>query len=227
MKLDVLYEDNHLIAVYKPAGMLVQGDHSGDATLMDEVKYFLKQTYNKPGNVFLGMLHRLDRPACGIVLFAKTSKGAARLSEQFRSHSIKKIYHALVEVRTKNIVQTQTLIHFLKKDTNTNIVRVVDEKTPDALRAELTYTLVEQSEKFALVKVDLKTGRPHQIRVQLASIGLPIVGDIKYGASCAQNSEGHHAIALCATSCIFTLPTKDQQVTVEVPMPKSWSDLLH
>ena len=226
MKIDVLYEDNHIIAVHKPAGMLVQGDHSGDPTLIDEVRYFLKQKYNKPGNVFLGMVHRLDRPASGIVLFAKTSKGASRLSEQFRAHSIQKIYHVLVEVHESGVPQTQTLVHFLKKELNTNIVRVVDPHTPGALKAELEYTIVEQRKSLAIVKVNLKTGRPHQIRVQLSAVGMPIVGDVKYGGYATGSPEDHHSIALCASSVKFKLATKDEEVEISIPTPNEWKERL-
>ena len=225
MKLEILYEDNHIIAVYKPAGMLVQGDHSGDPTLMDEVKYFLKQKYNKPGNVFLGMVHRLDRPVAGIVLFGKTSKGAARLSEQIRSHTIQKIYHALVIGEPKE--PRGTLVNYLKKDTDKNFVRVYDTPVDGALRAELDYEVVESKNSKSLVKIFLKTGRPHQIRTQLSHIGCPIVGDVKYGApsQIEIDSEGekHTLLALCATSISFKLATIDEIKHIEIPIPREWS----
>ncbi len=226
MNLNVLYEDNHFIAVYKPAGMLVQGDHSGDPTLMDEVKYYLKQKYNKPGNVFLGMVHRLDRPVSGIVLFGKTSKGAARLSEQIRSHTIQKIYHALVLGTPKD--SRGTLVNFLKKDTDKNFVRVYDSETEGALRAELDYEVVESKNGTSLIKIRLKTGRPHQIRSQLAHIGCPIVGDVKYGApgqiEIETEGQKHTMLALCATSVTFHLATLQEEKTLEISMPSEWNN---
>lgn len=236
MNLNVLYEDNHFIAVYKPAGMLVQGDHSGDPTLMDEVKYFLKQKYNKPGNVFLGMVHRLDRPVSGIVVFGKTSKGASRLSEQIRSHTIEKIYHALVLGIPKE--PKGTLVNYLKKDTDKNFVRVYDSAVDGALRAELDYEVVESKNGKSIVKIILKTGRPHQIRSQLAHMGCPIVGDVKYGASERSRGEPvepieiethgqkHTAIALCATSLKFKLATIDEEKLIEIDRPHEWKNYL-
>ncbi|OGH67000.1 MAG: hypothetical protein A3B90_02000 [Candidatus Magasanikbacteria bacterium RIFCSPHIGHO2_02_FULL_41_13] len=228
MDVNILYEDNHIIAVYKPAGMLVQGDYSGDPTLMDEVKYFLKQKYNKPGNVFLGMVHRLDRPVSGIVIFGKTSKGAARLSEQIRNHTIQKIYHCLVIGTPKQ--PHGTLIHYLKKDTDKNFVKVYDTPAEGALRAELEYEVLESKNGKTLIKIQLKTGRPHQIRTQLAHIACPIVGDIKYGAptqiEIETNGEKHTVLALCATSLTFKLATLDEKKTIEIDIPKEWESYL-
>ncbi len=225
MMLQILYEDNHYIAVYKPAGMLVQGDHSGDPTLMDEVKYFLKQKYNKPGNVFLGMVHRLDRPVAGIVIFGKTSKGAARLSEQIRNHTIQKVYHAMVIGTPKE--PHGTLINYLKKDTDKNFVRVYDTPVEGALRAELDYEVVESKNGKSLLKIMLKTGRPHQIRTQLSHIGCPIMGDIKYGApsqiEIESEGEKHTILALCATSLTFKLATIDEAKHIEIPIPQEWN----
>lgn len=229
MELNVLYEDNHLIAVYKPAGMLVQGDESGDSSLMDEVKFFLKQKYNKPGNVFLGLLHRLDRPVAGIVLFAKTSKGASRLSEQFRSRKVKKIYHCLVEGTVPE--KSGTLIHFLRKDEKENKVYVTATEVPGSLRAELDYTVVKRydNKDTSLVQVELKTGRPHQIRVQLSTIGCPIVGDVKYGAKegveTILDGTPHHIIALCATDLTFELATSPEHRSLHVDVPAEWDNL--
>ncbi len=228
MNLNVLYEDNHFIAVYKPAGMLVQGDHSGDPTLIDEVKYYLKQKYNKPGNVFLGMVHRLDRPVSGIVIFGKTSKGASRLSEQIRNHTIQKIYHALVLGIPKE--SRGTLINFLKKDTQKNFVRVYDSAVEGSLRAELDYEVVESKNGKSIVKIILKTGRPHQIRSQLAHMGHPIVGDVKYGApdqrEIETHGQKHTQIYLCATSLKFKLATIDEEKFVQVDTPPDWKNYL-
>jgi 23S rRNA pseudouridine1911/1915/1917 synthase len=224
MKLDVLYEDNHVIAVYKPAGMLVQGNHSGDPTLMDEVKYFLKQKYNKPGQVFLGMVHRLDRPVCGIVLFAKTSKGASRISAQLRNHTIQKEYHALVEGSV--LQSSSTLINYIQKNIEKNRVSIYNTSVPGSLYAELSYDVVERYPNTTLVKIQLKTGRPHQIRAQFSHIGHPIVGDVKYGAKQKQEitSYGnvHTTLCLCATSLRFKLATKDEWVSCRTEIPMEW-----
>lgn len=210
MTPQILYEDNHLIAVYKPANMLVQGDVTGDVCLMDEVKKFLKEKYQKTGNVFLGLLHRLDRPVQGIVLFAKTSKGASRLSEQFRDHTIQKIYHAVVSGEPK---KTGTLVHWILKDENKNKVEVFDRETRGALRAELSYEVVNTNNKHSLVKIALKTGRPHQIRAQFSKIGHPLVGDTKYGG------EKNKDLLLCATELNFDTATtgERQKVTAVIP----------
>ncbi|MBI4426882.1 MAG: RNA pseudouridine synthase [Candidatus Magasanikbacteria bacterium] len=238
--IKVLYEDNHLIVVFKPAGILVQGDETGDVCLMDEVKKYLKEKYKKPGNVFLGLLHRLDRPVSGIVLFAKTSKGASRLSEQIRNRTVEKIYHAVVEgsfgfAQDKN--EKGTLVNYLKKDEKKNFVEVFDEPVDEALRAELDYEVVEShceersdeaiqspidtglprslrslamTSGATLLRVNLKTGRSHQIRAQLAHIGHSIVGDVKYGSK-TKYKDGE--IALCATELSFeTATTKERKV---------------
>ncbi len=215
MELRVLYEDNHIIGVYKPAGMLVQGDKTRDPTLMDQVKYYLKQTYQKPGNVFLGMAHRLDRPVSGIIVFGKTSKGAARLSEQFRNHTVKKVYHALVEGVPKE--KSKALIHYVKKDAKQNVVKVYDRAEEGAVKAELSYEVQKSGKSASLLKIKLKTGRSHQIRAQLAHIGHPIVGDVKYGGPLSP-----FGIALCAASLTFKLATKDEWETVEIEIPKEW-----
>lgn len=212
MSLRVLYEDNHLVAVYKPAGVLVQGDETGDRCLMDDVKDYLKETYKKPGKVFLGLLHRLDRPVSGIVLFAKTSKGASRLSEQFRNHTVKKIYTALVEGAPDT--DEGVLIHYLKKDERKNKVTIYQQPAPHALRAELCFRLLEKTEKNAVIEIELKTGRPHQIRAQLSVIGCPIVGDVKYGASSGLEDG---SIALSATYLEFTTATGDERKHISLP----------
>ncbi|MBI5728231.1 MAG: RluA family pseudouridine synthase, partial [Candidatus Magasanikbacteria bacterium] len=221
--MDILYEDNHLIAVFKPAGKLVQGDHSGDPCLLDEVKYFIKQRDNKPGNVFLGMLHRLDRPVSGIVLFAKTSKGASRLSEQFRNHTIEKTYHALIIGVPKE--KSARLVHYLKKDPNVNKTQVFDRPVDGAQEAVLAYEVVTPASlpphggRNTLVKINLETGRPHQIRAQLAAIGHPIVGDVKYGAP-IQSAD--RSLALCATGLRFRLSTKDEEKEITISVPADW-----
>jgi len=208
MTLEVLYEDNHLIAVNKPAGMLVQED------LLPEVKKYLKEKYQKPGNVFLGLIHRLDRNVSGIVLLAKTSKGASRLSEQFRLHTIEKIYHAWVEgvpQPSKGILR-----HFLSKNEHANKTKVFEKEVPDSQYAELSYELVKTEGDFSLVKVYLKTGRSHQIRAQLAHIGCPIVGDVKYGAKKALPDQ---SLKLVATELHFDTATEGKREVIKLPVP--------
>jgi len=210
----VLYEDNHLIAVFKPAGILVQGDETGDECLMDEVKAYLKEKYNKPGQVFLGLLHRLDRPVSGVVLFAKTSKGATRLSEQIRNHSVKKTYQCLVEGKPKK--EKGTLINWLRKDEQKNKTTVFDVERGDAFYAELDYRVLKTNGKNSLLEINLKTGRPHQIRSQLAHIGHPILGDLKYGAKVANIDK---SISLCSTSFTFETATGGETKTAAVELP--------
>lgn len=221
MKLNVLYEDNHLIAVEKPAGMLVQGDKTGDICLLDVVKKYLKEKYNKPGNVFLGLLHRLDRPVGGIVLFAKTSKGASRLSARFRERSVEKYYYAVVVGKTREA--NGTIVSFLKKDEEKNIVDVYQKEIFGAKMAELSWEVVEMGKKNSLLKIKLGTGRSHQIRAQLSSIGYPILGDIKYGAK-EPLTDG--SIALHAAGLTFRLATSDEVKTLKIPWPKSWEEYL-
>ncbi len=219
MNLQVLYEDNHLIAVYKPAGVLVQADDTKDGTLMDEVKYYLKTKYHKTGKVFLGLIHRLDRPVQGIILFAKTSKGASRLSEQFREHTVEKIYHALVIGKPKH--ERGTLVHYIKKDENVNKVEISEKPIGvKSQRAELFYEVVKSNGKNSILKIKLGTGRSHQIRAQLSAMGYPIVGDIKYGAPAPLPDK---SLALAATSLTFKTATGDEVRKVEVPMPKEWT----
>ncbi len=217
VSLTILYEDNHVIVVYKPAGVLVQGDETGDSTLMDEVKAYLKEKYHKPGDVFLGMVHRLDRPVSGIVVFGKTSKGAERLSKQFREHTARKIYHALVTHHPKPTAGT--LVHYILKDPVKNVVTVYNERTGDALRAELSYETVKTLGRYALLKIELKSGRPHQIRAQLAAIGCTIVGDLKYGAPTPLPDK---SIALAATSLEFKLATRDERKELLISIPETW-----
>ena len=225
MQVKVLYEDNHLIAVYKPAGVLVMaGDEKAhdDDTLYWQVKQFLIKRENKPGDAFLGVLHRLDRPVSGIVLFAKTSKGAARLSEQFRERTISKTYHAVVE----GVVDLDegTLMDTISKDSALlkAIIggSIVDEPGNDAV---LHYQVVTRGPKNTLLKIHLETGRFHQIRAQLSAIGHPIVGDSKYGSK-TKLAEGE--IALCATDLEFMPATIDEPVSISIPYPFAFSLIL-
>jgi 23S rRNA pseudouridine1911/1915/1917 synthase len=183
-KLDVLYEDNHLIVVVKPQNVPTQGDSSGDKSLLDMVKEYIKEKENKPGEAFVGLVHRLDRPTGGVMVFAKTSKSASRLSEQFKTDDVHKTYFAVVvgEPREKK----GHLIHFLKKDEKNNMVEIVPASTTGAKRAELDYEVLETKEGHSLVRINLITGRSHQARIQMKSLGTPIYGDVKYGGKNAK-----------------------------------------
>ncbi len=207
--MKVLYEDNHVIAVYKDSGVPVQEDRTGDVSLMDLVKAYLKEKYQKPGSVFLGLVHRLDRPVSGIVIFGKTSKGAARLSEQFRTHAVRKVYRALVEGVLEK--KEGTLINYLRKDTEKNFVTVYDAPYGDAKRAELSYRVLEEKGGTTKVEIELKTGRSHQIRSQFAHIGHPLVGDSKYGAT-QKYTQG--ALALAAVELQFDQPVTGERITI-------------
>jgi len=215
--LKILYEDNHLIAVFKPAGVLTQQDGFGELSLMDEVKEYLKEKYKKPGDVFLGLLHRLDRPVSGIILFAKTSKAASRISEQFRDRKIKKIYHAVVKGFLSQ--RSGSLLHYVRKDRAKNKIEVSEQKKAGFQSAELCFKVLKRGEKYSLLEIELKTGRFHQIRGQLSAIGHPIVGDKKYGASFSLSDK---AIALQASEIIFKLVTKAGTKRIKVPLPDHW-----
>lgn len=217
MELKILYEDNHLIAVFKPAGMLSQGDKSGDISIFDEVKKYLKEKYQKSGNVFVGLLHRLDRPVSGIMLFAKTSKGASRLSEQFRNRTIEKTYHAIICGKPNN--KKGILINTLIKDEKLKKGR---EKA-GGQEARLYYEVVQSNNACSLLKITIDGGKFHQIRSQLSLAGFPILGDVKYGGRAWHDPKG---IALCATHITFKKATGDNTVNLNIDLPEEWETLI-
>ena len=215
--LQVLHEDNHLIAVNKPAGWLVQGDQTGDTPLVDYVKQYIKVRYKKPGDVFLGVIHRLDRPVSGVVVFARTSKALTRMNNLFRDRLVEKTYWAITKDRPKPI--EGTLVDYIVKDKNRNVSTALDapsKRNPDAKKAELTYKLISIQEGLHLIEVKPKTGRPHQIRVQLSKLGCPIRGDIKYGDN-RPNDDA--SIYLHCRSLEFVHPVKKEPVRIEADPP--------
>lgn len=210
--LDVLYEDNHVIVVNKPQNVPTQSDTSGDKDLLTMIKEYVKEKYDKPGEVYVGMVHRLDRPTGGVIAFAKTSKAAARLSEQIKDGTMKKTYLCVVEGVPQN--QRDELVDYIKKNDKENKVRIVPEGNEGAKLAILQYQLLGTNEKNqSLMKVDLKTGRSHQIRIQLSNIRLPLYGDAKYGAKPKSN------IALFSSVLSFDHPTTKQRLTFKVCPP--------
>lgn len=211
----ILYEDNHLIAVNKIASEIVQGDKTGDLTLPDTIKAYLKEKYRKPGNVFCGVIHRLDRPTSGVVLFAKTSKALERMNEQFRLKEIEKTYLALVE---GNLEGNGTIINHLRKNEKQNKSYVVNQAM--GKEAKLRYEAIKAYNHYTLVKIVLETGRHHQIRCQLANMGFPIKGDLKYGAK-RSNKDG--SIGLHAASISFHHPTTKELILVDAsPLSSDW-----
>lgn len=212
--MQVLYEDNHIIIVSKTAGEIVQGDKTGDMPLSDTVKLYIKEKYQKPGDVFLGVVHRLDRPVSGIVLFARTSKALSRLSEMFRTRSVQKTYWAIVANEPPQ--PEATLTHWLTRDERTNKARAYEREVPASKQAVLDYRLIARSDRYRLLEIELHTGRHHQIRCQLAKIGCPIRGDLKYGAprSCSNGS-----IALHARRIRFEHPVSHVQIDITAPVP--------
>ncbi len=210
MNLKVIYEDNHIIVVIKPAGIPVQQDKTGDKDMITIIKEYLKEKYNKPGNVYLGLVHRLDRMVGGLMVFAKTSKAASRISEYIREKNFKKKYYAIVNGKLE-INKKVILENYLVKNEKMNMSRVVDPNTKNAKYAQLEYTPIKnirlRDKEYTLVDIDLKTGRHHQIRVQFSSIGNPLYGDQKYGQK--QNKVGQN-LALWSYYLSFFHPTKDE-----------------
>jgi 23S rRNA pseudouridine1911/1915/1917 synthase len=211
---DVLYEDNHLIAVNKYSGILVQGDNTGDKPLAEYVKEFLKKKYDKTGNVFCGVIHRIDRPVSGLVLLAKTSKALERMNKQFADKVIQKTYLAVVQNQPPK--SQDTLVHWLTKDAQKNQAKAYTKEVKQSKYCELSYQLIGQSDRYFLVQVKPVTGRAHQIRCQLSAIGCSIKGDLKYGSP-RSNSDGR--IHLHAYKLQFTHPVSSQPMEITCPLP--------
>jgi 23S rRNA pseudouridine1911/1915/1917 synthase len=212
----ILFEDNHLIVINKKPSEIVQGDKTGDKTMPDTIKEYLKVKYNKPGNVFCGVIHRLDRPTSGAVVFARTSKGLERMNAQFREKETNKVYWAIVEQKPEKPVGS--LVHFLKKNETKNKSFVTDSEKGGAKEAKLTYQLIASSERYYLLEITLETGRHHQIRAQLAAIGCFIKGDVKYGAK-RSNEDG--SICLHARRLTINHPVTKEVLTFTADTPNT------
>ncbi len=212
----VFYEDNHLLVLYKPAGLIMQRDHKNKANLLDLAKLWIKTRYHKPGRAFAGLVHRLDGPVAGVVIVARTSKGASRLSAQIRDRTVAKHYLAVVEGCPPQ--SEAKLVHSLMR--KGRLSQAVPEDTPGSQAAHLSYRLVDSKKKRALVAIELGSGRRHQIRAQLAAIGCPIVGDVNYGAP---HPLAHGRIALLAHQLAFDHPTRGHRMQFETPWPRDWA----
>ena len=220
--MKVIYEDNHIIVVSKTASEIVQGDKTGDTPLSELVKHYLKEKYNKPGNVFIGVTHRLDRPVSGLVVFAKTSKALARLNEMFKNSEVKKTYWAIVK---QTPAETEgELVNYLVRNEKQNKSYAYDTEKPGSKKAILHYRLIARSDNYSLLEVDLKTGRHHQIRCQLAKMGCPIKGDLKYGFP---RSNPDSSICLHARRVRFVHPVSKELIDVVAPVPSDnlWRSL--
>ena len=212
---DVLYEDNHLIAVNKRAGDIVQVDNTGDESLDEKVKKYIAKKYDKPNGAFLGVIHRLDRPVSGVILFAKTSKGLDRMNKLFKTREIQKTYYAVVRKRPEP--SEGKLVHWLVKNPQKNVTKAHDQEVPGSQRSELSYKLVSELDGYYLIEVNPLTGRPHQIRVQLSTLGCPIVGDNKYGYP---RRSLKNSISLDARRLQFIHPIQNEPVEIVAGMPK-------
>ena len=221
--MEVIYEDNHIIVVSKQSGEIVQGDKTGDIPLSETVKAYIKEKYAKPGAVFLGVVHRLDRPVSGLVVFARTSKALSRLNDMFRLGEVHKTYWAIVQNRPKE--DAGTLEHWLVRNEQQNKSYAYDRERPQSKKAILKYRLIGQSERYYLLEVNLMTGRHHQIRCQLAAMGCPIKGDLKYGAK-RSNPDG--SISLLARRIEFVHPVSKQPICLEAPLPTDglWNKMI-
>lgn len=212
----IIFEDNHLLVVNKKVGQLVQGDKTGDESLLDLIKNFIKKRDEKPGNVYLGLVHRIDRPTSGLVIYAKTSKALSRLTQMVKNREITKTYWALVP--KEMIPQSQRLVHYLKKNEKNNKAIVFPKATDGAKEAILTYQLLKTLDNYLLLEIDLETGRHHQIRAQLSKIGVPIKGDLKYGAP-RSNPDG--GISLHARKLEFVHPVTKENIEITAPVPEN------
>ena len=218
--VEILYEDNHLIAVFKRSSDLAQSDKTGDSPLENDVKAYIARKYNKPGEVFLGIVHRLDRPVSGVLLFARTSKALERLNEMFRTRQMKKIYYAIVKERPP--LEEGTLKNYLKKNETQNKSYVYDNEVKGSKEASLSYKIIGRSERFYLLEIELHSGRHHQIRAQLAKAGCPVKGDLKYGF---QRSNEDGSISLFARRLEFIHPVKKEPVIITAHFPEG--DIWH
>lgn len=220
--MEVIYEDNHIIIVNKSPGEIVQGDKTGDTPLVEIVRQYIKETYAKPGNVFCGVAHRIDRPVGGLVVFAKTSKALTRLNDMFRNNEIHKTYWAIVQGRPKQ--PEAHLTHYITSVERNNKSYASLRPKEGAARSELIYRTLAEGENYSLLEINLITGRKHQIRVQLSTTGTPIKGDLKYGAR-RSNPDG--SISLLARSIKFVHPVSKKEIYVEAPVPddKLWAAL--
>ena len=212
--MEVVYEDNHIIIVNKRSGEIVQGDKTGDEPRSETVKAYIKEAYHKPGNVFLGVVHRLDRPVSGLVVFARTSKALSRLNEMFRVGDVHKTYWAIV--KDKPAVEEGTLTHWLVRNEKQNKSYAYDREVPRSKKAVLHYRLIGCTDRYSLLEIQLMTGRHHQIRCQLARMGCPIKGDLKYGAP-RSNPDG--SISLLARKVELVHPVSKEPVSVVAPVP--------
>jgi len=219
----ILYEDNHLIIINKRCGELVQGDETGDRTLADDVKQYLKDMYHKEGNVYLGIPHRLDRPTSGIVIYTKTEKALIRMNEEFKGSGVKKTYWAIVDKEPEK--SEAMLVHYIIRDPKTNKSIALPVERQEAKIAKLDYRLIAKGERYFLLEIHLHTGRHHQIRAQLAAIGIHVKGDLKYGAA-RSNPDG--GICLHARSVTFTHPVKKEEITITADPPHDnlWEALM-
>lgn len=213
--LDVLYEDNHIIIINKKVGDITQGDKTGDTPLSEIVKSYIKKKYNKPNNVYLGVVHRLDRPTSGVIIFARTSKALERLNKMLREKQINKTYWAIVKNKPKK--ERDTLVNYLKKNPKNNKSTVFNKETNGSKKAILHYKLIKSLDSYHLLEVDLETGRHHQIRAQLSAIGSPIKGDLKYGFNRSNKDGGIH---LHARKIQFIHPVSKEEILVTAPLPK-------
>ena len=222
--MNVIYEDNHIIVVNKESGEIVQGDKTGDAPLSDLVKAYIKEKYRKPGNVFLGVTHRLDRPVSGLVIFAKTSKALSRLNEMFRKGEIHKTYWAIVKNKPKE--RQGRLTHWIVRNEKQNKSYAYDNEVKDSKKAVLDYRLLASGDNYHILEIHLFTGRHHQIRCQLSAMGCPIKGDLKYGA---QRSNPDGSISLLSRHVEFVHPVSKEAIALDAPLPKDnlWEKILN